>query len=132
MSPTWLLTVASVSTSRSAISLFEDPRAKRARAPPAGAELVARAVLSAVRVGRCGSQVLDQLARDRRREQRVAAVDDPDRVERVLAERVVEQEAGGAGAEGAEELFVEVEGREDETRGQRFDRWCRQPCSGLD
>src|SRR4030095_12211710 len=100
MLPTWLLTVASVTTSRSAISVFESPRAtSRSTSRSRGVICSRSAGGGSGGAVRAGGEVLDQPAGDRGREQRLAAVDDADRLEQALAWCVFEQEAGGAGAQ---------------------------------
>ena len=56
----------------------------------------------------------DEPAGDRRRQHRVAGRDDADRLLQVARRRVLEQEAVGAGLQGAEHVVVDVERREDE------------------
>src|SRR5918996_1113478 len=83
------------------------------------------------RIG-AGGEVLDQPARDRGREQGVAAVDDADRLQKLLARGVFEEESGGAGTQGAEDVLVEVEGREHEHARRRLVSCAREPRGALD
>jgi hypothetical protein len=83
------------------------------------------------RVG-AGGEVFDQPPGDRGREQRFAIVDDAYRLEQAFARGVFEEESGRAGAEGAEDVLVEVEGRQHEHAGRRLDPGAGQPCGGLD
>jgi Lysylphosphatidylglycerol synthase TM region len=83
------------------------------------------------RVG-TGGEVRDQPARDRGGEQSLTALDNVDRLEEALSVGVLEQEAGGAGAQGAEDVLVEVEGRQHEHARRRLDPGGGQPCCDLD
>ncbi len=58
--------------------------------------------------------VLDQPARDRGREQRVAAGDDANGVEELVGARVLEQEAARARAQSLVDVLVEVERCQDQ------------------
>ena len=59
-------------------------------------------------------ELLDHALRDRRREERLAAGDDPDRGEELLGRVVLEDEAACTGAERLVDVLVEVERRQDE------------------
>ena len=110
---TWVLTVSSLSTSRSAISRFERPSATRPRIS------VSRGVSAASPSGRLLSgpeagELGDQPARDRGREQRVPGGDDAHCLEKRLGRDVLEQESAGARVQRVVDVLVEVERREDE------------------
>ncbi len=73
-----------------------------------------------IALGPCGGllrELLDQASGDLRREQRVAVGHDAHRVEEVVGERVLEQEAARPGLERAVDVLVEVEGGEDQDPG---------------
>src|SRR5918994_2920179 len=93
----WVVAVAGLMTSRSASSSLLRPAATR---------LSTSRSLSAG----LGDEHGDQPASDARREQRVAARDDPDGVAQVVGLDVLEQEAARAGVERLEHILVEVEG----------------------
>jgi hypothetical protein len=61
----------------------------------------------------------DQAAGDARRQQRLAAGDDPDRVEQLLRRGVLEHESAGPAAQRLEDVLVLVEGGHHEDPGQR-------------
>jgi len=85
------LTVASLSTSSSAISPFESP-ARRASAPlpRAGAATRARAAARSAEQRAC--ELLDQALGDRRRDESVTPRLPPDGGDKVLGQDVLEQE----------------------------------------
>ena len=116
---TWVLTVASPTTRRAAISAFDRPRAtSREHLELARGQLVERGSRpDALLPRRVGGPVncVDEPAGDLGRQQRVAAGDGADRVDEVLGVGILEQEAAGAGAESVEDVLVEVEGGEDDT-----------------
>ena len=63
---------------------------------------------------RDANELVDHALGDRRRQQRVAAGDDTDRVEELLGRIVLQDEAAGAGAERLVHVFVEIERGQDE------------------
>ena len=69
-------------------------------------------------LGRPACVVLDQPARDRGREERVAGGDHADGLSELVGAGVLEQEAAGAGAEGLVDVVVEVERRQDQDAGR--------------
>jgi len=83
----WLLTVASLMTSRAAISPLESPRATSSSVSRSRGVMLRERERGRGRGcgagGGAGRDVLDQPARDRGREQRVACVDGADRVEQL-------------------------------------------------
>ena len=92
---TWVLTVASLSTSSAAISALESPRAiSRSTSRSRGVSALERA--RAVPRRRAARELLDQPLGDRRRDQRVAGRDHPHRGDQLLRRDVLEQEPAGA------------------------------------
>ena len=107
---TWVLTVVSETTSSSAISALESPRASELEdLELARGELVE----AARRLGRRrggARELLDQAPGDRRRQQRLALGHDADPGHELLGRDVLEQEAAGPGAQRLVDVLVEVEG----------------------
>ena len=99
------------------MSAFERPRAtSRSTSSSRG---VSSAERGGVRGRRRPARVaLDQPARDRRGEERVAGGDHPDGLSELVGARVLEQEAARAGAEGFVDVVVEVEGGQDQDAGR--------------
>ena len=99
------MTVASEMNSRAAAPRFVSPWA-------ISDEHLELAV--AERVRRPGPGAGSSAACDRRREHGLAAGGGADRAEQLLARRVLEQVAGGAGLDGRHDVAVRVVGRQDE------------------
>ena len=113
MRATWVLTVVSETMSSLAISALESPRATCLKTSSSRGVSSSRPGGGAAGRAAAG-ELLDQAARDRGREQRLAVGDDPDAGDQLLGGRVLEQEAAGAGAQGLVDVLVEVEGRQDQ------------------
>ena len=109
---TWVLTVASLTTSSAAISAFERPARHQAQ----------HLALALGQLGdrpggrgagrRAAHEVLDQAPRERRGEQRVAGGHDAHGVDQLLAADVLQQEAARAGLHRLVDVLVAVEGGE--------------------
>ena len=110
MRATWVLTVVSLTTSSArdlgvgepARDQLEDLELARGQLVEAGRRLGDR--------GRDLGELLDQAARDRGRQQRLAARHDADALGELLGRDVLEQEAAGARAQRLVDVLVEVEG----------------------
>ena len=114
MRPMWLLTVTPEMKSSSAISAFERPLAISVRTSSSRAVSSAKCVVVR-RLG--GLAVGRQHARgDRRVEIAVSPGHRPHRADQFLGRRVLEHEAGRAGAQHAGEQFVVVEGGQRQYR----------------
>ena len=74
---------------------------------------------AAARPAACG-ELGDQAPGDARRQQRVAAGDDPDGLEQLLGRGVLEHEPAGPAAQRLEDVLVLVEGGHDQDPGQRI------------
>ena len=112
MRATWVFAVASLITRSAASSAFERPRAiRRSTSSSRG---VSSSSSRGGGVGALPDESLDQPPRDRGRDQRVAARDDLDRADELVAAGVLQQEPARPGAQRLEHVLVEVEGREDQ------------------
>ena len=121
MLDTWVLTVASLRNSRSAISAFDRPAASSASTSRSRSVSSASAGAAPLRcAGQRAGEAVEQPPRDGRREQRLAARDDPDRVDELRRLDVLEQEAARARAQRLEDVLVEVERGEDQDRAPRI------------
>ena len=120
MRPTWVLTVASESTSSAAISAFEQPARELdehlalARGQQLEPGIGGRA---AVRRRRSGRRCANESSRRRVTLGETTASprrDGADAGEQVVGRHVLQQEAARAGAQAGERVLVEVEGRQDD------------------
>ena len=110
---TCVLTVAWLTTSSSAISAFERPRAISLRTSSSrGGQLLELRRRSRRRVPRQPDELLDHPACDRRCEQRLAARNGPDSGHELLGRNVLEQKPARPGAKSLVQVLVHVEGRE--------------------
>ena len=106
---TWVRTVAGLTTSAAAISSLDSP------VPTQATISRSRSVSSASRgCGSCGAagsgrEVLDHPPGHRRRQQRAAGGDHPDRAQQLGRFGVLEQEAAGPGAQRREHVLVQLE-----------------------
>ena len=115
MRATCVFAVASLITSRSQISGFESPRASRSSTSRSrGGQLLDRRGRCRLRGGALPRELLDDGARDRRREERLAARDDPDCGGDLLRRRVLQHEPARARSQRVEDVRVESEGRQDQ------------------
>ena len=102
--------------------------------------VISRAVIAASAASRaCGrhggqrpSAQVQEPAGDRRGEQGLAARDHADRADQFLRRRVLDEEAAGAGAQGVDDVLVEVERRHHQDPWRALRGQCREPPGGLD
>ena len=109
----WVFTVPSPRNSRPAISAFDSPPASSRRTSSSRSVSSASRRSSPGGAGRAG-ELLDQPARHRGRQQRLAGGHDADCVDELLGRRVLQEEAAGAGAQRLEDVVVLLEGRQDQ------------------
>ena len=127
MRATCVFTVWSLTTSSFAISAFVSPRATSRRTSSSRAVRPSSAARWSRRLARL-SEAFDEPAGDRR----ARTARPPSAATRIAASscslgRVLQQEAARPGAQRREDVFVEVERREDEHT--RSDRAARRSCS---
>ena len=130
---TCVLTVGSASTSCSAISRFDSPRATSLRTSTSRSVRSRRATLRSSLTG--GSRSAYRSRRRRvtaGREERIAGGDRLDRDDEVGRRHVLEQESAGPGAQRLDDVLVGVERRQDQDVRVRRDAVADDPAGRLD